>query len=172
MKCMKNERLEAYQVKKLLKKFEETLREKIGSEMRVFGRWRDKAIKREIKRQEVRIAQGKIYKTLVKLDRWRCRGRRQAKCWGFCHRQIQVSRKCRGTKTLDTWDKAQLINQMSRSYRGDRNSLDRSTRCRGGVKIVIRKSMEARQIAKCQRGVELAFKISFLRREKHRHECN
>ena len=38
MKCMKNERLEAYQVKKLLKKFEETLREKIGSEMRVFGR--------------------------------------------------------------------------------------------------------------------------------------
>ena len=30
MKCMKNERLEAYQEKKILKKLEETLRNKIG----------------------------------------------------------------------------------------------------------------------------------------------
>ena len=30
MKCMKNERLEAYQVKKLLKKLEETLRRRLG----------------------------------------------------------------------------------------------------------------------------------------------
>ena len=51
-------------------------------------------------------------------------------------------------------------------------NLDRSTKYQEGIEIVIRKSMEARQIAKCQRGVELAFKISFLRREKHRHECN
>ena len=35
-----------------------------------------------------------------------------------------------------------------------------------------KKNLEARQIARCQRGVELAFKNSFLRREKHRHECN
>ena len=63
--------------------------------------------------------------------------------------------------------------------------LDRSTRCREaiegtetflidplGVEIAIRKSLEARQIARCRGGVELAFKISFSRREKHRHECN
>ena len=30
MKCMKNERIEAYQVKKLLKKLEETLRRRLG----------------------------------------------------------------------------------------------------------------------------------------------
>ena len=30
MKCMKNERLEAYQVKKILKKHEETLRRRFG----------------------------------------------------------------------------------------------------------------------------------------------
>ena len=32
MKCMKNERLEAYQVKKILKKLEETLRRRLGDE--------------------------------------------------------------------------------------------------------------------------------------------
>ena len=37
---------------------------------------------------------------------------------------------------------------------------------------MIRKSLEARQIARCQGGVELAFKISFSRREKHINECN
>ena len=37
MKCMKNERLEAYQVKKLLKKLEEILRKKIGVSERGLG---------------------------------------------------------------------------------------------------------------------------------------
>ena len=50
--------------------------------------------------------------------------------------------------------------------------LDRSTRCREGVEIAIRKSLEAQQIARCRGGVELAFKISFSKREKHRHDCN
>ena len=60
----------------------------------------------------------------------------------------------------------------STSYRGSRNFLDRSTNYRGSSEIVIRKNLEARQIARCQGGVELAFKNSFSRREKHRHECN
>ena len=34
------------------------------------------------------------------------------------------------------------------------------------------KAEEARQIARYRAGVELAFKNSFSRREKHRHECN
>ena len=63
--------------------------------------------------------------------------------------------------------------------------LDRSTRCREaiegigtfsinppGVEIAIKKSLEALQIARCQESVELAFKNSFSRKEKHRHECN
>ena len=60
----------------------------------------------------------------------------------------------------------------SPNYRGSRNFLDRSTNYRGSIEIAIRKSLEARQIAMCQGGVELAFKNNFLRREKHRHECN
>ena len=55
-----------------LEKAWRNLKEKIGSEMRVFGRWRDKAIEREIHRNEDRIARERIYRTLVKLDRWRC----------------------------------------------------------------------------------------------------
>ena len=37
MKCMKNERLEAYQVKKLLKKLEETLRRRLGVRRECLG---------------------------------------------------------------------------------------------------------------------------------------
>ena len=38
MKCIKNERLEAYQEKKILKKLEETFEDQDWSEMREFGR--------------------------------------------------------------------------------------------------------------------------------------
>ena len=38
MKCMKNERLEAYQEKKILKNLEETFEDQDWSEMREFGR--------------------------------------------------------------------------------------------------------------------------------------
>ena len=37
MKCIKNERLEAYQVKKLLKKLEETLRRRLGVRWECLG---------------------------------------------------------------------------------------------------------------------------------------
>ena len=40
--------------------------------------------------------------------------------------------------------------ELSRIYRGDIKFLNRSTRCRGGVEIAIRKSLEARQIARCR----------------------
>ena len=38
MKCMKNERLEAYQEKKILKKLEETFEDQDWSDLREFGR--------------------------------------------------------------------------------------------------------------------------------------
>ena len=66
--------------------------------------------------------------------------------------------------------------QVSRSYRGFRNFLDRSTRCREAVEIAIRKSLRSSTDSKVSRryrgGVEPAFKISFSRCKKHRHECN
>ena len=82
---------------------------------------------------------------------------------------------CRGgvkEQSKDTRREARSIHKLLRSYQGSRNFLDQSTSYRGSVKIAIRKSLRAQQIARCQGGVELAFKNSFLRREKHRHECN
>ena len=151
-----------------LEKARESLGKEGRSEWERFRRWKDKGIERN----EVRIIRRSINRTTVNLDRWRCWARYWARCRGFGWRQIQVSRKCRGTKTSDTRDKAQSIHQVSISYRGDRNFLDWSTRCRGGVEIAIRKSLEAWQITRCRGGVELAFKNSFSRKEKHKHKCN
>ena len=61
--------------------------------------------------------------------------------------------KCRGLKH-QTRDEARSIHQVLRSYRGDRNFLDQSTKCQGGVEITIRKSLEARRKARCRKGAE------------------
>ena len=52
------EGLEAYQMKKILRKLEETLRKRFWSETREFGKGRVRSIEREIDRNERRIAQG------------------------------------------------------------------------------------------------------------------
>ena len=67
---------------------------------------------------------------------------------------------------------ARSIHKLLRSCCGSKNFLDQSTSYRGSIEIAIRKCLRARQIARCRGGVELAFKNSFSRREKHRHECN
>ena len=72
--------------------------------------------------------------------------------------------------------RSRLIHQVSRSYWGDRSFHDWSTRCREVVEIVIRKrlrnSTDNKVLRRYRGGVELAFKTSFSRCEKHRHECN
>ena len=97
------------------------------------------------------------------------------------HLSRKVSRKTTSTDVVvekvlrnkaKTLEKKLSIHQLSKSYRGSRNFLGRSTNYRGSSKIAIRKSLEARQIARCRGGVELAFKNSFSRREKHKHEYN
>ena len=50
MKCMNVKGLEAYQVKKILKKLEETLRNKYWSEIREFGR-ENREVSRERSRE-------------------------------------------------------------------------------------------------------------------------
>ena len=55
MKCMKNERLEAYQEKKNLKKLEETLRIKIGVRWECLEEKNERAIEREIEENELLI---------------------------------------------------------------------------------------------------------------------
>ena len=137
-----------------LEKAWRNLKEKIGSEMRVFERWKDRDIEREIERNEILITWGRIYRTLVNLDRWRCQ---------------EVSRIKPSTDTS-----VEVQKHQTQEIR-----LDWSTKCRGGVEIAIRKSLEARQIARCRGGVDevskrwwASYKISFSRREKQRHECN
>ena len=87
-------------------------------------------------------------------------------------RQMQVSRN----NTSESRTEARSIHQVSRSYRGYRPNLDRSTRYQGAGEIVIRKSLGSSIYSQLSRryrgGVEPAFKSSFSRCEKHRHECN
>ena len=85
----------------------------------------------------------------------------------------QVSRKwssiveVSSNKESDPRTEARSIHQVSRSYRGGRSFLDRSTRYRGGVEIALRKSLE--KLNK-QQGIEEAssqfFKTIF-REEKN-----
>ena len=56
-------------MKKILKKFEETLRIKIWSEMRLFGKENERAIERKIERNEGQIARGSLNRPLVNLNR-------------------------------------------------------------------------------------------------------
>ena len=76
-------------------------------------------------------------------------------------------------KESDSRTEARSIHWVSRSYRGGRSFLDRSTKYRGGVEIVFKKNAwEAWYIVRYRGGVEPAFQNSFSRCEKHRYECN
>ena len=68
MKCMNVKGLEAYQVKQILKKLEETLRNNYWSEMREFGR-EIREVSREIERNEFWIAQGALNSVPKNLDK-------------------------------------------------------------------------------------------------------
>ena len=73
MKCMKNERLEAYQVKKILKMLVETVKKRFGVRENVLG-GKKTLLSREIKKNEKRIALNiyiyiYIYRSSVNLDR-------------------------------------------------------------------------------------------------------
>ena len=109
-------KLEAYQVKENLKKLEESLGRGLEWEKEVWE------VKRQSYRERDREKWGLdhiriIYRTSINLNKRRCRSRCRAKCWGFGCRQIQVSRKCRGTK-----------------HQTQEMRLDQSTRCWEAIK--------------------------------------
>ena len=92
----------------------------------------EREIKREIERNEGRIARVCLNRPAVNLDRWRCLEVSR-------HLSGKVSRKWSSTDTgieevsmntsSDTRSKSRSIQQVSRSYRGGRSILDRSNRC-------------------------------------------
>ena len=69
MKCMNVKGLEAYQVKKFLKKLEKSLRtQRLEGDEKVWER-KQRSIKREIERNEGRITRGSINRPSINLNR-------------------------------------------------------------------------------------------------------
>ena len=132
------ERLEVYQVKKILKKLEETLRKKFGVSER--GQGDEKS---EVSRERSKEMRCGLYEENIQA----ISKSRQMKV--SRHLSRQVSRKWQLTNTsVENMSrnkppyqeqKLDRLTQLSRSYRGDKNFLNRSTRCREGVEIAIRK---------------------------------
>ena len=77
------------------------------------------AIEREIERNDGRIERGSLNRPSVNLDRWRCRDICRGRCQEIGLRQIQVSRRCRGT-----------------NHQIQEQKLDRSTSCREAIEEV------------------------------------
>ena len=78
-----------------------------------------------------------------------------------------VSRSCRGGKTPEARYDARSIHQVSRSCREVRNFLNRSTRCRGAVKIAIRKSLGSSTDSQLSRRCRASFSKIVFREEKN-----
>ena len=116
MKCMNEKGLEAYQVKRNLKKLEQSLRNKFGVKMKVFRRWTVMDRSREIEemREELRLEE--YIDPSVMLNSWgigRYQGSYRGRCWGTGRWQLRY----RATK-----------NQIQEQ------KLDQSTRCRRAIK--------------------------------------
>ena len=110
-----------------------------------FGREKERAIEREIERNEGQITRGSLNKPLVNLDRWRCRGvsiqllRKVSRKWSSTDTGIEeVSRN--NPSNARTEDR--FFHQLSRSYRGGRSFLNLSTRYRKAIEIAIWKSLK------------------------------
>ena len=165
------ERLEAYQVKKNLKKLEEILRKKIGVSERGLGDEKtevskerstemsyeshEKNIQAISKSRQMKVSRGieQSIKVGVKkkaIDRCRCQA--------CVEEQITISRI--EARSIDL-----VIGKLSRRQELSQLIHQLSRRCQDCDK---KKSLEARQIARCG----ASFKNSFQRREKHRYECN
>ena len=85
----------------------------------MFGREKERAIKREIEQNEGQIARGGLNRSSVNLDRCRCQevsrqlSRKELRKWSSTDTGIEeVSRN----NPSDTRTEAQSIHQLSRSY--------------------------------------------------------
>ena len=149
---------------KILKKLEETFEDQDWSEMREFGR-KNREQSREIL-SEIRFGlhEEAYIEPSVNLDRW---GVEEAvevgvekmlvDSWGI--------EKVSSNNSSDPRTEARSIHQVSRSYRGGRSFLNRSTRYQGALGIAIWKGLRSLTDSKVSRryrgGVEPPFKTSF-----------
>ena len=131
-------------------------------------------IKRD-RRNERGIAMEEYIDPLVMLDSWgigRYRGSCQGRCRGTGRQQLRYREgieqqriRFKNKSSIDPPGVEELLRRQD-LYRSIHQV---SRRCRDCVK---KNAWEARQIARYWGGVELDFKSSFSRSEKHIHECN
>ena len=179
MKCMKNERLEAYQEKKILKK---TWRNLWGLRLewdeRVWER-KQRTIEREIKWNENQITWDGLNRNFSNARQMRYRevSRKLSR---------SVSRKCLSTVEVSSLYRA-IRNQIQEQ------KLDWATKCREAIEMAVafsidppgieellglryEKGLRSSTDSKVSKwfwgGIKPHFKTSFSRGEKHRHECN
>ena len=97
---------------------------------------KERAIEREIERNECRIARWSLHRPSINLNRWRYRevsrhlSRKVLRNWSSTDTGIEVVSR---NKPSDSKTKARSIHQLLRSYWGGRNFLNQSTRCREAV---------------------------------------
>ena len=138
-------------MKKNLKNLVKSLRTKIG----VFLGEKQRSIEREIDGNEKQITQRLYIGKPVILDRCRYRGI----CWGGVEKIL-----------VDSWGVEEVSRINTPTFRTKARSIHQVSR--GKRDYDKKKLKEARQIASYRGGVEPAFKNSFSRCEKHKHECN
>ena len=140
MKCMNNKRKEAYQVRKNLKK---PWGSRLEWDESVWERKRESYRERD-RRKWVTDRMRRLYRPSVNLDRCRCRevfrqlSRKVSRKWSSTDTSIEeVSRN----NPSDARIEARSIHQLSKSYRGGRSFLYRSTRYQKAIEIAIWKSL-------------------------------
>ena len=126
------------------------------------------------RRNENQIAKKWIYRPSVKLDRCRYREVLRKLLREVSRKKSSIAEVSRNNSS-DPRTEAWSIHQVSRSYQRGRSFLDLSTRYREAVRKAVRNSWRISTDSKVSRryrgGVEPAFQNSFLRSEKHKHEC-
>ena len=96
------------------------------------------------RRNERRIAMKEYIDPSVMLDSWgigRYRGAAEVDVEELVVDSWGIGKVSSNKESISRIE-AQSIHQVSRSYRGDKSFLDRSTKYRGGVEIVLRKRLE------------------------------
>ena len=168
-----NEGLETYQVRKNLIELENHLGKRFGERERESEQRGEKTFLSRERSRKMRRESGRTYlQNLSKSQQMQV-----SRCVEVGVKIQAVNRcKCRAYVEEQTtrYKNRNSIDQPS--YREVRNFLDRSTRCQEAIEIAIRKSLrssiDSQVSRRCRGAIELAFKNSFLTREKHIHECN
>ena len=164
-------RIRSLPSKKKLEKAWKILKEEVWSEKESVWEMNSRGQIERDRRNERRIAIERYIDPSVMLDSWGIE-RYQGSCRGS---GLQQLRYWKGIKQQRVRFKnrslidPQSVEQLSRRQELSRSIRKASRRCRDCVK---KNAWEARQIARCQGGVETAFQNSFSRCEKHRYECN